>query len=241
MATIQRPEEIFSALAEDYKTLYQNDLVSIILYGSGTGEDYKPGKSDLNFLIVLSDDAIDRLDRALETVTRWRKKNVALPLFMTRSYIDSSRDAFPLEFLTMKNNYLVVYGDDVLGEITFDMNDIRLQCEREIKGKLLLLREGFMGTEGKRKRIQELITASITAFIAIFHGLLYMKGVEIPATKREVIQRCAKEIPINPDVFMKCLDIKEGKKDYSSDVTDIFTSYLAEVRKLWKCVDTMKV
>lgn len=241
MATIQRPDEIFSALVEDYTKLFQNDLVSIILYGSGAGQDYKPGKSDLNFLIILSDNAIDRLDRALDTVSRWRKKNVAIPLFMTQSYIDSSRDSFPLEFLTMKNNYRVVYGNDVLSEISFDMKDVRLQCEREIKGKLLLLREEFMGTEGKPKRIQELIAASVTAFIAIFHGLLYMKGVEIPTTKREIIQKCAQVIPINQDVFMTCLDIKEGKKNYSSDITDIFNNYLAEVRKLWNFVDTMDV
>ena len=241
MATIQRPEEIFSALTEDYKKLYQNDLISIILYGSGAGQDYKPGKSDLNFLIVLSENAVDQLDRALDTVARWRKKNVAIPLIMTRSYIDTSLDAFPLEFLTMKNSYRVVYGDDVLGEISFDMNHVRLQCEREIKGKLLLLREGFMGTQGKQKRIQELIAASITAFTAIFHGLLYMKGTEIPTTKREIIEKCSENIPIRSDVFMTCLDIKEGKKVYPSNIKDFFTDYLAEVGRLWKFVDTMEV
>jgi predicted nucleotidyltransferase len=241
MATIERPEEVFAPLVEDYKALYRDGLVSIILYGSGAGKDYRPGKSDVNFLVVLTDDVIDGLDRALDTVARWRKKNVAVPLFMTRSYIHSSCDAFPLEFLTMKNSYRVVHGDDVLSEISFDMNDVRLQCEREIKGKLLLLREGFMGTGGKRKQIEELIAASITAFVAIFHGLLYLKGREIPATKREIIHECGEVIPINRDVFTACLDIKEGKKDRSSDVTGLFTRYLAEVRKLWQYVDTMEV
>jgi predicted nucleotidyltransferase len=239
MATIERPEEIFASLVEDYTALYGNDLVSIILYGSGAGKDYRPGKSDINFLIILTDDVIDGLDRALETVARWRKKNVAIPLFMTRTYLYSSRDAFPLEFLTMKHSYRVVYGDDVLGDLSFDMNDVRLQCEREIKGKLLLLREGFLGTGGRKKQVEELIAASMTAFVAIFHGLLYMKGRKIPTTKREIINECGEVIPIDRDVFSACLDIKEGNKGDSTNLTGLFIRYVTEVRKLWQYVDTM--
>jgi hypothetical protein len=119
---------------------------------------------------------------------------------------------------------------------------LRLQCEREIKGKLLLLREGFLETEGKQKRIAELIKASITAFLSIFNGLLHLKGCEIPQTRKEIMQVVAKEIPINQEIFMKCLDIKYGKIKYStSEIKDLFTTYMIEVRKLWEFVDTMEI
>jgi len=113
MAKINKPEEMFSNITEDYKKIYGDDLTSIILYGSAAGKDYRPGKSDLNFIIVLSEEAIDRLGEAVETVSRWRKKNVATPLFMTKSYISSSLDSYPLEFLNMRNGYVLVYGEDV--------------------------------------------------------------------------------------------------------------------------------
>jgi len=213
-----------------------------ILYGSGTGNEFQPGKSDLNFLIILSDETIDHLDRAIETVSRWRKKKVATPLFMTKSYIESSLDSYPLEFLNIKKNYILVYGEDVLKDISLEAHHLRLQCEREIKGKLLLLREGFLETEGKQKRIKELINASITAFISIFSGLLYLKGIEIPPTRREIIQFVAKEIPINQEIFMRCLDIKQDKKKFSSsEIKDIFKTYVVEIRKLWEVVDKMEI
>jgi len=241
MTKIKKPEEIFAEIEEDFRKIFNNTLISVILYGSGAGSDFNPHTSDLNFLIILSEEAIDHLDWAIETVSKWRKRNVATPLFMTQSYIQSSLDSYPLEFLNIKKNYILVYGEDVLKDISLQPHHLRLQCEREIKGKLLLLREGFLETEGKQKRIAELIKASITAFISIFNGLLHLKGIEIPPTRREIIQSIAKEIPINQEIFMKCLDIKQGTAKFSSsEIKDLFTGYMIEVRKLWEVVDTME-
>ncbi|MBW2648921.1 MAG: hypothetical protein JRC53_03750, partial [Deltaproteobacteria bacterium] len=190
------------------------------------------------FMIVLSEEAIDHLDKAIETVSRWRKRNVATPLFMTKSYIASSLDSYPLEFLNMQEGYVLVYGEDVLKEISFEPRHLRLQCEREIKGKLLLLRERFLDTEGKTRMIKELTGESITTFVSIFRGLLYLKGVKIPSSRREIVEALAREIPIDGNVFMDCLDIKEEKKRFAStEINDIFMAYLVEVRRLWGFVD----
>lgn len=242
MAKIINPRDIFPQITETYKTIFGDSLVSIILYGSAAGNDYLPGKSDINFLIILSDDAIDNLESALNEVSRWRRQKVATPLFMTKAYITSSLDSYPIEFLNIKRNYRMVYGEDVLTELTFDPRDLRLQCEREIKGKLLLLREGFLETDGKKKKIRELIGSSITAFVSIFSGLLHLKGIEIPDTKRGIVRAVAQEFSIDQDPFLKCMDIKSGGKDYSTDETrHIFKAYLAEVRKLWEIVDKLEI
>ena len=242
MTKIKKPEEVFAEIEKDFRAIFNDAIISIILYGSGAGSDFNPHTSDLNFLIILSEEAIDHLDKAIETVSRWRKRNVATPLFMTKSYIESSLDSYPLEFLNMKKNYILVYGKDVLKDISLQPHHLRLQCEREIKGKLLLLREGFLETEGKQKRIKELIKASITAFISIFNGLLYLKGIEILPTRREIIQSVAKEIPIDQEIFMKCLDIKQDTQEFSSsEIKNLFKAYLVEVRKLWEVVDKMEM
>jgi predicted nucleotidyltransferase len=242
MTKIKKPEDIFAEITKDFKAIFEDSLISIMLYGSAAGGEFNPGKSDLNFCIIISEEVIDDLDRALETVSRWRKKNVATPLFLTPSYIDSSLDSYPLEFLNIKQNYVLVYGKDVFKDISWEARHLRLQCEREIKGKLLLLREGFLETDGKQKSMKELIKASIIAFISIFNGILYLKGIEIPPTKREIIKSMAAEIPINQEVFMKCLDIKQSKADFSSsEIRDLLKAYMVEVRKLWEVVDTMEI
>jgi len=242
MARIEKPEEIFEAFTRDIKTIYGDDLVSIALYGSAAGPDYRPGISDINFLVVLSEEAIDHLDRTMDVVARWRRKQVAVPLFMTRSYIESSLDAYPLEFLTMSRTHRPVYGEDVLAEITCAPEHLRLQCEREIKGKLLLLREGYLETGAKEKRIRELIASSITAFISIFSGLLFLTGHDIPSSKREIIDAVSRVITVDGTVFLRCLDVKEKKDGMSStDISSLIKLYLMEVRKLWGIVDQMRI
>jgi hypothetical protein len=238
----KKPEEIFAEITQDYQKVFGPHLLSIILYGSGAGEDYLPGKSDLNLLITLTDQGIERLDLAIETVARWRKRAVALPLFMTKSYLVGSLDAYPIEFLNMKRHYVVVTGEDVLAELTFDRCHIRLQLERELRGKLLHLRSGYLSTERNARKIRDLIRASLTAFISLFSALLYLKNTEIPHAKRDVITAAGKAFGLDSAIFLKCEEIQRKVDRFSSDeVRAIFRDYLKEVSRLCDQIDKMEV
>ncbi|MDO8785665.1 MAG: hypothetical protein Q7J12_05555 [Syntrophales bacterium] len=238
----KKPEEIFAEITDDFRKIFGDDLLSIILYGSGAGHGYVPGKSEITFLLVLSEEGIDDFGRAIAAVARWKKRGVAVPLFMTKAYITSSLDSYPVEFLNIKKNYRLVYGENILDELSIAPSYLRLQVERELKGKLLLLRAGFLETEGRIKHIRRLIEISLPAFISIFNALLYLKNLEIPWGKIEVIIAVSKEFSIDPGVFLKCTDIEEGEGSFSSsDIQEIFRAYLREVKKLSKIVDGMKI
>ncbi|MBW1901605.1 MAG: hypothetical protein JRJ20_08205 [Deltaproteobacteria bacterium] len=113
--TIKDPKEIFPEIIADYKGIYGGDLVSILLYGSATGKDYRPGKSDINFMIVLSEQGIEQLDRAFPVIKKWRKRNVAIPLFLTETYVATSMDVFPIEYLNFQRVTLNSSGSSVRG------------------------------------------------------------------------------------------------------------------------------
>ncbi len=238
--TVQDPKEIFPEIIDDYKGLFGDDLISIILYGSAAGRDYRPGKSDINFMIVLSEEGIERLDQAFKMVETWQKRKVAIPLFLTELYVESSLDVFPIEYLNFQRNHALVYGKDILKDLSFDRELVRLQCEREIKGKLLLLREAFMETGGKAKALRGVIAQSIQAFIAIFDALLFFKEMEIPKERREVVDLTCNAFDLDAGLFQKLLDMKEEKiKPDDSETRSLFQGYLKEVRKLSKIVDTL--
>jgi hypothetical protein len=237
---VKDPKEIFPDITTDYKDIYGDDLISIMLYGSATGKDYRPGKSDINFMIVLSEEGIERLDRAFEVVKKWRKRNVAIPLFLTENYVETSTDVFPIEYLNFKSNYVPVYGKDILKDLSFKPEFIRLQCEREIKGKLLLLREAYLETSGKGRALKDVIGQSIRAFVAIFEALLYVKELELPTERIKVIHATAQAFDIDSSVFEKLLDVKDDKiKPGDDEMRGLFQKYLAEVRKLSKQVDAL--
>lgn len=224
---------ISELVAQDCRAIFGDDLISVILYGSSLTPEYIPKKSDLNYLIVLSEEGIFSLHLTHRALPGWRKKKVATPLFLTRVYIYSSLDTFPIEFLNIKRNHLLISGEDILENLSFNKDHVRLQCERELKGKLLLLRERYVETEGKPKALRELLSASVPTFIFIFKGLLYLVDQEIPATKRQTVGAVAERLNLDGQLFSSLLDIREGAlKPSAGELEELCRRYLKEIRSL---------
>ena len=229
-------------VADDYRRVYGQDIVSVILYGSALTADYVPGKSDLNLLIVLSEEGIHRLHLAHDLVGRWRKKRVGTPLFLTKTYLDSSLDTFPIEFLNIKRNYLVIQGEDVLAGLSFKKEFVRMQCERELKGKLLLLRERYVETGGKGRILRDLIAASLPTFTFIFKGLLHLLGEEVPATRPEAISLVARRFKLDEGLFRDLQSVGAGTlKPSDRELHELFRRYLKEIRRLALDMDTKEL
>jgi predicted nucleotidyltransferase len=237
-----RPEDIFDELKQDYAALFGDDLVAIILYGSGARGEYIPKKSDINFLIVLSDTGIEHLGDATHAVAKWRKRKVRLPLVITREYIESSLDAFPLEFFNIKSAYQVIHGEDILKDVVIQKEDLRLQCERELKAKLLLLRQSFLEANNRSHLLQELVAQSLSAFISIFKALLYLKGDEVPQKNEAVLSAIVQSFGLDREIFQTLWYIKRGEKKLDrDDLKEIVQKYIREIRGLSTQIDQMGI
>jgi hypothetical protein len=235
-----KPQDIFVELTGDYQRIFGSDLVSLIVYGSAAGGHYVKGKSDINLLVVLSPEAVNRLEDALDIVEYWRKRRVAVPWVMTKAFITNSLDCYPIEFLNMKNSHILIHGEDVLAQLEFKPEDVRLQIEKELKGKLILLRQGYLETEGRTRQLRQLIGRSVMAFITVFNALIYLKQVSVPQRRRDTIKEMAKLFTFNAEVFLNCIDVKEGVDKFSGEeITGVFKKYLREVENICNIVDAL--
>ena len=235
-----KPQDIFVPLTQDYLRVFDRELVSLILYGSAASGSYVRGKSDINLLVVLTVAGMDKLSHALDMIKGWKKRHVAVPLTMTKPFIESSLDSYPIEFLNMKNSHILIFGENVLENLNFQPADLRLQIERELKGKLILLRQGYLEAEGKARQLKQLIGNSFTAFISIFNALLYLKHDAAPRERRETIKELGKIFAIDADIFIQCADVREGKNNLSGeDVIRLFKKYVQEVEKISNIVDAL--
>ncbi len=234
----QRPDDVIPGFVADCQRAFGPNLLSIILYGSGATADYLPGKSDLNFLVVLTEEGIERLDAAFGLVDRWRKRWVTPPTFVTLEYVQTSLDSFPVEFYNMQRAFRVIHGEDVLASLSFKREMLRLQVERDLKGKLLLLRQAFLEAKGRGRRLREVIGPSLSAFSSLFAALLFLMEHEVPGSKRGILQDATAAMGLDTSVFHQLLDIKEGRSKLSDrELLDLFRSYLKEVRRAALFVD----
>lgn len=234
----KNPEHIFQEFTDDYKEIFGDELIAISLYGSAARGEYVYKQSDINFLIVLSEQGIENLRSALSIIPKWKKRNVSAPLMLTTNYIQSALDSFPIEFLTMQQHYRLIYGEDILSKIKIQPEHLRLQCEREMRGKLLYLREGFLNTNGKLASIKRLIQASLPAFASIFSALLHLKN-ELPlVSKRAIFMKTAEVFGLDRKIFETILDLKNNKMK-KVQLYDLMERYINQIAKLTDITDQL--
>jgi predicted nucleotidyltransferase len=237
----EKPEEVFDQFSNDIEKLFDKEVVSIVLFGSAATDEYIPKKSDINFLVILTQEGIEQIGKVQRFVSRWQKRGISLPLFLTRGYIKASLDSFPIEFLNMQAAYRVIKGEDVLKGIKIKKRDLRLQCERELKGNLLKLRQGFIQTGGKAKALKLLITGSIVAFTSIFRALLHLRGKIVLGTKQEILLATCREFGLNEGLFSVLLSLRRGgAKLTCGQLEENGRRYISEIQKLSEFVDQMK-
>lgn len=233
------PDEILDAFRADAEDTFKDALVSIVLYGSAAKGEYIPKKSDINVMIVLTEEGIQNLARAFGLIKKWQKRRVATPLFVTKSYIESSLDSFPIEFLNMKQTYRLVTGEDVLDELEIPKKFVRLECEAQVKGKLLHLRREFLGTGGKGKALRQLISVTVPTFTSLFTAMLYLKDVDPPSHHDEVMRLTATEFGLNQTVFDRVLAVRRGEKLSGEELIQLTEQYIHAIRQCAMIVDTL--
>jgi predicted nucleotidyltransferase len=234
------PREVGYEVIADCEHLFGDDLISVLIYGSVASGEYRHGSSDINFMIVLTEEGIEHLDRVFEAVGKWRKSRAAVPLFITQRYLETSLDVFPIEYLNFLTNHVLLYGKDILEGLVIKPEFLRLQCERELKGKLMLLRAAFVGTQGKSGRLKHVVSESLPAMVATFRALLYLKGREGRGDQPAILRETCEVFGLEHVVFQNLLDIRRGKlKRGDRDLLAHFKAYLGEVRKLSDLVDQL--
>jgi predicted nucleotidyltransferase len=239
--TPKNPEDIFAPFCADYEALFGPDLLSVILYGSCARGEYVPKKSDINFMLLLTEGGIARLGKALKLTEKWSRRAVATPLFLTRAYIETSLDTFPIEMLNFQASYRVLRGEDPLKDLVFDKRMLRLQCERELKGKLLQLREQFLGTAGNKGRIKDLITRSLPTFLAIFQGIAHLHGKPALPDREKLLDSMQEIISLDRPLFSELYTVRDGKVSLNEHETiKIMERYIEEVRRLALIVDSLE-
>ncbi len=218
--------------------IHQDNIVSIFECGDARSLDYTPKLSRIKLFIIFNRLGFEDLQKSLKAVSRGINKNIAAPLFLTRKHIETSTDVFPIEFLEMQENHLLLYGVDLLSSLQINPAHIRLFCEEQIKGKLIRIRQAYLEIGLKKKGIEALLKESLTSLTPIFRNLLRLKGKIPPVDKQEIYNQLLAEFNLEKDVFLAILrDSKNDEKIDAQDVEVFFARYIAQIQKLALAVD----
>ncbi|MFC1631469.1 hypothetical protein ACFL2I_02840 [Candidatus Omnitrophota bacterium] len=220
--------------------IHQGNIVSVFVCGSAAGADYAPKVSNINLFVVLEQLGLKDLQKSLKVVSRGIKNKISAPLILTRKHIQTSTDVFPIEFLEMKEEHVLLYGEDLLTDLEINPVNIRLFCEEQIKGKLIRIRQAYLEIGLKRKGIEALLKESLSSLTPVFRNLIRLKGKTPPIKKEDIYLQLAQEFELEQNVFLAILrDTKNDEKIDAQDVEVFFERYIAQIQKLAIAVDQL--
>ena len=215
---------------------------SIYLVGGVLTEDYREGATKIDSVIVLRQMDLAFLDILAPLGSKYGKQGFAAPLIMDPAYIDSSVDVFPLEFLNFKLLHHALYGEDRFAGLTINRQELRYQCERELKGKLLWLHRIYVSAMGDRKVLAGDIVRHFDGYLPLFRGLAHLLGQAPAAGLKPALDQVGQLTGLATEVFAEIYAIKQNQTQPSKEeISQMFEKFYRATAKLAEVVDGLQV
>jgi hypothetical protein len=176
-------------------------LIAVVLHGPAAHEDTYEAIATAHLLIVLTDLEPTTLRGLGGPVRWWLRKEQPWPRLLTPALLRDIVDVWPIELLDIARHHRVLHGVDPLGEIRVDPAHLRVQCERELRERLMRLREGYVVADGRAAALRQLMALSYTSFVQVLRGCLHLLGGEVPRHDHEVVAALCARLDLDPAGF----------------------------------------
>jgi predicted nucleotidyltransferase len=234
-------EEVLTEFVTDVQSLYGEELVSILLYGSVAAGEHVPGRSDINVVVALRKLTPALLRRAAGHLRNWRRKGFATPLFFDPETLHDSLDVFPIEFLDMQERHRTLLGPDLFASLSIERRNLRLQCEQELRGKLLKLRQSYVESANAPADLERVLMAAASSIVVLARTLLRLGGDDPGGGADAVLEKAQARFAVSTTALRQACQLKRGHiRLAGSGVEALYREVLEEVHGLVRVVDGLR-
>lgn len=244
---IELPDSLRTELAA-WRDALQNAAApgcrAIYVHGSALTARYDRTTSDINLLVVLDDYAPERLETLAAAVGAQAKVKGprVTPLILTLAQIRSSSDVFPVEFRDLARRRALLAGTDVLSDLHIEPRNLRLQCESELRSKLVGMRQAYLLRGGAPGTARELLVRAAGGSAAVFRGLLELRGMDPPETTEALAAAVASAYQVDAAALSGPFTArKEGPGWAENAARAALARYIAALDALIQAVDALAV
>ena len=223
-------------LAEFAQRLEQaagSNLVCAILYGSAASDEFHEGYSDLNVLCVLRETSESALRQLSPAVTWWVKRRNPAPVMLAANELPRDAEIFAIEMLDIKRHHRALTGEDVFATLQIPMALHRIQVEHELRTKLQLLRQQYAAIAANDRAVLDLMTNSISGFLALLRHALLAMDTEPPHGRANLVNAAAQKISFEAAPFTRLLQLRRREiRARDMDVHGTFAAYVSAIEKV---------
>jgi len=221
---------------------HQDLIHSIHIVGSALTQDFDPKISDINSVVVLHKMDLKFIEFLAPLGKKYGKKRIAAPLIMTPEYIENSLDVFPIEFFNIKMLHHTAWGEDIFQFLEIHQSDLRRQCEKELKVKLIGLRQGYISASGDQKILARGFAESFAGYMPLFKAITFLLGKEAPRHNEDILTALEEVSGVRTEVFRQVLKQKKQKtKPSITELNMVFEDYYKAIEKLGEITDAIVI
>jgi len=184
--------EILENLLAAAKDCFKEDLLSVVLFGSGADGNLRPS-SDLNLLIVLKRFERERVDLFREPLRAAHVAGRAEAMFILEAELPAAAESFAVKFDDIERRRKVLFGDDPFAALKISNAAKRTRLRQVLMNYMLRLRERYVLTSLREERLVSAIADSAGPLRSAAATLLELEG-RPAATPKEALACVAGEI-----------------------------------------------
>jgi hypothetical protein len=214
------PRASATELVREFERLFGPRLRSALLCGSVARGEAVEGVSDINVMVLLDRIDAEVLRSASPAARRWVQAGNTAPLLMAWNEWQRAEDAFAIELADMRDAHVVLHGADPLEGLAVQREALRLQAERELRGKLLQLREGMLIAAEAEEDVGRLLLVALPSFVTYLRAALRLAGRAAPVESPAAIEQGAALVGADPSAFLRTWEARARRTPLSARVDD---------------------
>jgi predicted nucleotidyltransferase len=225
---------------DELRTALGSRLRAALLFGSAARGEWIEGVSDVNVLVLL-DELHPPLLAVAATPSRNALEHGVMPLLMELDEWHRAADVFTLELADMKEAGVTLHGDDPVAAAALQPTHMRLQAERELRGKLLHLHAGMMLAADEPTRLGDLLAHALPSFITYMRAVLRLAGRPVPLRSADVIEQACALTGAGANAFLDVLAARQSRTplDTTLDTGSVADGYNAAATILANYIDNL--
>ena len=194
-------DRLLNEFVDQAKKAFNNDLVSVVLYGSAAEKRLRP-TSDVNLIIILSQFDSAKADLVREPL---RVSHAAIKLnvmFMLEQEITEAMESFAVKFSDIIHRRLILYGKDVFANLSVNKESALMRLKQALLNLILRFRSSYVMRSLREEQISLLIAEMAGPLRACAATLLELEGEKFSSPK-EALEKVA--LSLDPQEFKQTL------------------------------------
>lgn len=189
-------EQLLADLVAAARICFQEQLKSIVLFGSGAEGRLRP-TSDLNLLFILTAFESSRADAFREPLRLAHAAGGATGMFVLTSELPAVAEAFAVKFDDIARRQRLLYGEDLLAGLVTSREAKKQRLRQVLLNLLLRLRERYLVASLQEAQLAIVIAETAGPLRSAAATLLELEGAPVDSPKA-ALEKLAQSLP-NPD------------------------------------------